>query len=455
MKKYDLAVIGSGPCGYVAAIRAAQSGLKVCIFEKDDIGGVCLNWGCIPTKSLFASSTALYNIERASEFGIDVKGFELDFLKVNERKEMLVKKLASGIEMLMKARKIDILRGPAQLKSKDIVVSGADEVEAANILIATGSLPFELPGMSFDGRHILSSTDMLGLEEIPGDIVIVGGGVIGCEFASIFRAFGSRITIIEMMEQLLPNEDEEIAKEMLRSFKKRGIEILTGVKVETVEKKGQGVHLMLSTGKSISGSKVLICVGRSPNSRGFGIEDLGIECERGWIKVDRLFRTNIKNIYAAGDCIGGILLAHVASREGISAVESILGNEPSLDYNVVPNCIFTQPEIASVGLTTKIAKNRGINARSRKFLFSGIGKAHVIGEIGGFIKLVVDAATDKILGAQIIGSHATELVAELSLSIQFGITSEGLARVIHAHPTLSEAVQEASEAMHNRAIHSL
>ncbi|PIP68534.1 MAG: dihydrolipoyl dehydrogenase [Candidatus Omnitrophica bacterium CG_4_9_14_0_2_um_filter_42_8] len=439
MTKYDLAIIGSGPCGYVAGIRAAQLGLKTCIFEKDRIGGVCLNWGCIPTKALSASAIALYNIERASEFGINVKSYDLDFAKVYERKENIVKKLSMGVEMLLKARKLDIIKENAQIKSPSIVKTANLEIEAKNILIAAGSVPFELPGILFDHTDILSSTDILELKAIPKSLIIVGGGVIGCEFASIFRSFGSEITIIEAMSQLLPNEDEEIARKLEQLFKRRGIKVLTNTKIDKIDK----------------GDKAFIAVGRSPNSKGLGLEALGVECNKGWIKVNENFRTNVNNIYAAGDIKGGMLLAHVASKEGIAAVEHMAGNSQPIDYNAVPSCIFTNPEIASVGLNKLAAKNKGIEVKVRKFLFSAIGKAHVLGETDGFIKLVTDSKNDKIVGCQIIGPHATGLIAEISPCIQFGITSEKLASVIHAHPTLSEIICEVSEAVHNKAIHSL
>jgi len=439
MNKYDLAIIGSGPCGYVAGIRAAQLGLKTCIFEKDKIGGVCLNWGCIPTKALSASANALYNIERSAEFGINVKGFEIDFLKVCERKEAIVKKLSLGVEMLLKTRKLEIIKEKAEIKSPNAIKTASLEIEAKNILIATGSIPFELPLLPFDHNNILSSSDILDLKAIPKSLTIVGGGVIGCEFASIFRSFGSEITIIEAMPQLLPNEDEEIVRKIEQIFKKRGIKVLTNTKID----------------KANDGEKTLVCVGRSPNSKSLGVEALGIGLDRGWIKVDEHYRTNINNIYAAGDIKGGMLLAHLASKEGISAVEGMRGNKYPIDYNVIPSCIFTHPEIASVGLNEKIAKNKGLNAKARKFLFGAIGKSHVLGELDGFIKLVVDDASDKILGAQIIGPHATELIAEISVCVQFGVTSEKLASVIHAHPTLSEIICEVSEAIHNKAIHSL
>ena len=420
MTKHDLAIIGSGPCGYVAAIRAAQLGIKVSVFEKEHVGGVCLNWGCIPTKALSATAGVLANIQRSAEFGINIKGFDIDFSKAQERKNNIIKKLSSGIEMLFKARKIELVRTKAEL----------GKIDAKNILIATGSSPFQLPGMEFDGKSILSSTDMLELKSIPKSIVIVGGGVIGCEFASIFRQFGSEITIVEMMERLLPTEDEEISKKIEQIFKRKGIKICTGTKVEKIENN----NVTLSSGDTVSGEKVLVSIGRVPNSEGLD----GITRDnKGWIKVDENFRTNVKNIYAAGDVIGGILLAHVASREGICAVEAMVGRNTGIDYNVIPSCIFTSPEIASVGMTEAKARADGLDVKARKFLFSAIGKAHVSGETEGFIKLVVDNKTDKILGAQLIGPHVTELVAEISPCIQFNITSEKLASVIHAHPTLS------------------
>lgn len=439
MNKYDLAIIGSGPCGYVAAIRASQLGLRTCIFEKDKIGGVCLNWGCIPTKALIASSELLLQAERASEFGVNIANISLDFAKVQERKETIVKKLSSGIEMLMKARSLEIIREKAEIKSPTSIKTPSLEIEVNFILIAAGSVPFEIPGITFNQTNILSSTDMLELKNIPKSLIIVGGGVIGCEFASLFRSFGSEITIIEALPQLLPNEDEEIARKLERIFKKRGIKVLTNTKIDKIDKN----------------DTALISVGRSPNSKGLGIETLGIETDKGWIKVDESFRTSIKNIYAAGDIKGGMLLAHLASKEGITCVEGICGNKKPIDYNIVPSCIFTYPEIASVGLNEKTAKNKGIEVIVRKFLFSAIGKSHIAGETDGFIKLVVDAKTDKILGSQMIGPHVTELVAEISPCIQFGITSEKLASVIHAHPTLSEIICEVSEAVHNKAIHSL
>lgn len=442
MNKYDLAIIGSGPCGYAAAIKAARSGMKVCVFEKDRIGGVCLNWGCIPTKTLSASGQILRNVQRASEFGINVKDYSVDYDKVLARKDMVIKKLASGIEMLFKARKIEVINEKAIIKNTGSILAGSREIALKNILIATGSVPFEIPAMPFDGVNILSSTDVLSLRVIPKSILIVGGGVIGCEFASILRTFGSEVAIVEMMEQLLPGEDAEITRKLTEIFKKRGIRVYTGTKVEGVDRKDGFLNAILSSGAAIDSEKILVCVGRSSDSKDLGLENVGVDSDKGWIKVDENFRTSIGNIYAAGDVKGGALLAHVASREGVCAAEAMCGRKAPLDYNIVPSCIFTDPEIASVGLNEKTAKSRGLNVRSRKFLFSAIGKAHIMGDVDGFIKMIVNSDDDKILGAQIIGPHAAELIAEISPCVQLGITSEKLAGVIHAHPTLSEIIQE-------------
>ena len=421
MSKYDLAVIGAGPGGYAAAVKAAGLGMKVVVYEKEAVGGVCLNWGCIPTKALSATAAVLTNVQRSAEFGINVNGYELDFAKAQERKDNVVKKLAFGIEMLFKAKKIELIKAEAKI----------DKVDAKNILIATGSSPLQLPGMEFDGKTILSSTDMLGLESVPKSILIIGGGAIGCEFASTFKTFGADVTIVEMMEQILPTEDAEIARKLEQIFKKKGIKVFTKTTVEKMDK-GKAI---LSNGSMVLAEKILVSVGRVPSSG--GLEGV-IRDNKGWIKVDKDFKTNSKNIYAAGDVIGGILLAHVASREALCAVSHMAGKKSTINYNVIPSCIFTYPEIASVGLTQKQTEG----ARSRKFLFSAIGKAHVLGETEGFIKLVVDTKTDKILGAQMIGPHVTELISEIAPCVQFGLTSKKLASVIHAHPTLSEAIQE-------------
>jgi len=440
--RYDLAIIGSGPCGYVAAIHASQIGMKVCIIEKDALGGVCLNQGCIPTKALSVSAGVYYNIERANEFGINVRDYNINFQGIQDRKNNIIKRLTQGIETLLRSRKVEIVKGRAVLRDQRHIVVGDIVIEFANLLIASGSRPLELEGMPFDGVNILSSTHMLDLKEIPRAIVIVGGGVIGCEFASIFKTFGSDVTIVEAMEHILPTEDEELSRKLEQIFRDRGIKVFTNKKVDELTFKAE---------------RILVCIGRRPNSEGFGLEELGIECDKdkGWIKVDKNFRTNIKNIYAAGDVKGGMLLAHVASREGVAAVEAMAGMDKALDYNAVPNCIFTNPEIASVGLTEKKARKNGIDATSRKFLFSAVAKPHILGETEGFIKLVVDNRNDRILGGHIIGPGATELIAELSLCVQFGITSEQLAGAIHGHPTLSEIVHEVSKSVHGRAIHSL
>lgn len=454
--KYDLAIIGSGPCGYVSAIRAAQLGLKTCVFEEHKIGGVCLNYGCVPAKVLINTAGILYDFKRASEFGINIKDWELDFSKVQAKKEAVINKLASGIELLFKSKSLNLIKEKAEITSLNHIRTNSLEVFASNILIASGSEPYEMPELRFDNKFILSSTDILALPKVPESIVILGGGVIGCEFASMLNIFGSNVTIVEKMGQILPNEDEEIARKIEIIFRKRGIKVMKNTTLAGIERRDEKVKTIFSNGENVEAERILACLGRKPNYKGLGLENIGVEFDNKGIKVDRFFRTNIQNIYAAGDVKGGFLLAHVASKEGICAVEAIHGKpETGIDYNVIPNCIFTRPEISSVGLTEKAAISKGYGVVSRKFLFSAIGKSHILGETDGFIKLVVDNSNDKVLGAQIIGHGAGELIAEIGICVQYGITSEKIAGVIHAHPTLSEVIQEVSQAVHGKGIHSI
>jgi len=445
MDKHKISIIGSGPAGYSAAIRAAQMGMEVVVFEKGGLGGVCLNWGCIPTKTLATSASLLSNIKRADEFGINIKEYNLDFAKVQKRKESIVAGLSSGIGMLFNSHKIRLIKESAKIEEHNCISVNSEKVKTDSILIATGSMPLSISNIEFDHDKILSSKDMLSLKKIPRHLIIIGGGAIGCEFASIFKMFGSEVTIIEMAAQLLPNEDTEIAKRIELIFKKRGIKVFTNNKVEGIDKTEDGVKVFLSDGQVIAGDRSLVSIGRKPNTNDLGIEELGVVCDKGWIKTDKKFSTNIRNIYAAGDVTGGMLLAHVGSREGVAAIDAIAGVKNDINYEVIPSCIFTQPEIASVGLNDKNAKDKSYNTISRKFLFSAIGKSHIAGDTEGFLKLIVNSDNDKILGAHIIGMNATELIAELSVCIQYGITSEQLTRVIHAHPTLSEIVRETAE----------
>lgn len=455
MKNFDIIIIGAGPGGYVAAIRGAQLGAKVAVIEKEEVGGTCLNWGCIPTKSLINS------VETACP--------GINFSEITQRKNEVVKKLRLGVEGLFKARKIELFKGTGKFNEKrNIEVSDPsgkiiEELEGKNIIIASGSIPFELPNMKFNRQNIISSNEVINLLKTPKDLIIVGGGVIGCEFANIFSHLGVKVTIIEMLDTILPGIDKEIAKKLELIMKKKGITILTGTKVESSSASPDTVTVNLSSGSanlaaassSLTAEKALVCVGRAINSANLGLEKAGIKTERNRILVNKYLQTNFENIYAIGDCIGGLLLAHVASYEGVIAAENILQEKKEVDYRVVPNCIFTQPEIGCVGLSEETAKQSGVEVKIGRFPFTALGKAQVIGKTEGLVKIIIDGKTDKILGAAILGAGATELISSIAVAMHFEATSEQLERIIFAHPTLSEAIKEAAESVHKRAIHSL
>ena len=453
MDKYDVVVIGAGPGGYVAAIRAAQLGGKVCVIEKGHLGGTCLNRGCIPSKAIITSMKLLSLIKSSSSFGIDVQGYQVNFPKVISRKDEVVLKLRQGIGGLFKAKKIDLKNGEGKVVQPNRVMAGSEEIEAKNVIVATGSEPLELPQFKFDGEKILSSTDILGLKEIPKSLLIIGGGVIGCEFACIYAELGTKVSIVEMMPNILPTEDKELGKRMALIIKKKGVEILTDTKIEKIEKNAEGILASLSNGSTMQKERALVSVGRSLNSSRLGLEELGIKIERGRLQVDEYLRTSIPNVYAVGDVIGGLLLAHVASHEGLVAAENALGANKKIDYTVVPNCIFTDPEIGSVGSTEDAARQKGYEVKVGRFPFMALGKAHALGETEGFVKLVGDAKTNQILGGQILGPHATDLIAELAVAMKLESTMEELEETIHAHPTLSEGIMEAAGNFYGRAIH--
>ncbi len=447
MKNFDIIIIGSGPGGYVAAIRAAQLGAKVGVIEKDQVGGTCLNWGCIPTKSLINS--------------LETACGQPDYTEVNRRKNEVVNKLRLGIEGLFKARKIELLRGVGQIKNKNTVeVSGLDgknieQIEGKNIIIATGSRPYELPNLKFNRTSIISSNEIINLEAVPKDLIIVGGGVIGCEFANIFLHFKTKVTIIEMMDSILPGVDKEISRKLELIMKKKGINILTKTKVERCDSAQELVTVELSNNSNLSAEKLLVCVGRSINSENIGLENLGIKTERNKILVNKYLETNVDNIYAIGDVTGGMLLAHLASYQGIAAVENILGEKKEINYNLVPCCIFTQPEIGCVGLSEDAAKQMGFEIKVGRFPFTALGKAQVINKTEGLVKIIVEAKTDKILGAAILGPGATELIATITTAMYFNATSAQLEKIIFAHPTLSESIGEAAASVQKKAIHTL
>ncbi|MGB9860236.1 MAG: dihydrolipoyl dehydrogenase [Moorellaceae bacterium] len=457
---YKIAVIGAGPGGYVAAIRAAQLGAKVAVVEQGALGGTCLNRGCIPTKALLAGAALVQGIRRAAHFGIEVQGYTVDYSRLAARKEAVVKQLNQGIALLFKKNKIDLFSGRACLRGpRRIAVTGdngqVQEIEAENIVLATGSEPALLPSLGYNGRNVVTSTEALEWTALPESLLIIGGGVIGCEFATLFSTLGVKVTLVEAMPTVLPMIDGELARRYQMLLKRTGVEIKTGAQVTAVREEEGRVKLTLATGEELAAAKVLISIGRRFNTSGLGLEEVGVALgSRGEILVDDYLRTNIEGVYAVGDVTNKIQLAHVASAQGIAAIQTILGRPTKVNYEAVPSCIFTYPEIASVGLTQEEAEKRGFKVRVGKFSFQASGKAQASGETDGMVKIVADAASDRILGVHIMGPHATELIAEGTLAVTQGIKARELAECIHAHPTLAEAVMEAAEAVHGRSIHA-
>ena len=455
-----IAILGAGPGGYVAALKAAQRGADVTIIESEEVGGTCLNWGCIPTKTLLASSEAYSKAKELDSFGIDLEGTIIpNMQKIIARKNKVVSGQVKGIRGLFKSWNVNLKEGMGTFISPneirvDVSDGSEETVSADAFIIATGSRPAELPAFPFDGKNIISSTEALGLSDVPGSLLIVGAGVIGCEFACIYRELGSEVTVVELLPRAVSTEDKAISDLLERELKKKKIKLMTGVKVETVEIKDDGVHSCLSNGKEISADKVLVSIGRILNSDGIGLENAGVSVGKGKeITVNNKLQTNVPNIYAVGDVTGGIMLAHVASRQGIVAVENIMGDDRTIDYSVVPAAIFTSPEIASVGLREHEAEEKGIDYDIGEFQFRALGKAHAMGEISGFIKVIAEKESDRIIGAHIIGPHASDLVHEYAVAMQSGLKTKDIAETIHAHPTLSEGLMEAAEDVHNAAIH--
>lgn len=455
-----LAILGAGPGGYVAAIKAAQLRAQVTVIEDTEVGGTCLNRGCIPTKALIASSEMLARVRQLEKFGIELKGEIIPNLsKIIERKNRIVNTQVKGIRGLFKSWGITLKEGRGVLLSpEEIEVTAKDgskeKITADRIIIATGSRPAHLPAFPFDGNRIISSDDALKLTDIPKSLLVVGAGVIGCEFACIYRELGSDVTMVEMLPRAVATEDIEVSELLERELKKKKIKLYTNVRVERVDIKDDAVHAFLSDGKEIVVEKTLVSIGRAFNSDGIGLEAIGInEGNRGEIIVNEKMETNVNGVYAIGDVIGGILLAHVASREGIIAARNVMGGDEKIDYSVIPTTIFTSPEIASVGLREHQAAEKGIKVRTGHFQFRALGKAHAMGEIEGFIKIVSEEASDRILGAHIIGPHASDLIHEASLAIKTGLKTKDIAETIHAHPTLSEGIMETAEDVHGEAIH--
>ncbi|AEG61605.1 dihydrolipoyl dehydrogenase [Desulforamulus ruminis] len=456
---YRIVIIGGGPGGYVAAIRAAKLGAKVALVEKDQVGGTCLNWGCIPTKALVSQAALVAAIRRSEELGIQVGQIAVDYGRMKERKDQVVNKLVGGVQYLLKKNKVEVIQGagrivaPGQVKV-DLKDGGEMVLDAENIILATGTRPALIPALGYDGQRVMTSDEILNLTELPGEMLIIGGGVIGCEFACIFAELGVKITIVEALPTLLSTVDRDVQRQMQSILKKRGITVKTKSKITAVTKTADKVMALLENGEELVADKILISIGRTMNLAEQGLAELGVQFnDRGAVQVDSRLRTSVPGIYAIGDITGKIQLAHVASAQGMVAVDHIMGKEKEMDYSVVPSCIFTIPETAGVGLTTQEAEARGIKIKAGKFPFMASGKAVAMGETEGFVKILADPDTDRILGVHILGPHATDLIGEATLAIQLGATVEQLAGTIHAHPTLSEAVLEAAEALHGMAVH--
>lgn len=458
---YDIIVLGSGPGGYVTAIRASQLGFKVAVVEKESLGGVCLNWGCIPTKALLKSASVFEYINHAKDFGINVKDASHDFGAVVNRSREVANGMSGGVQFLMKKNKIDVINGTGKVKpGKKIAVTddkGTTEYTAKHIIIATGARSRELPNLPQDGKNVIGYREAMTLEKQPKKMVIVGSGAIGVEFAYFYHAMGTEVTIVEYLPNIVPNEDEEVSKQLERTFKKKGINILTNASVEKVDASSKGCKVLVKTKKgdeTLEADVVLSAVGIQANIENIGLEDVGIATDKGKILVNDFYQTNIPGYYAIGDCVPGAALAHVASAEGIICVEKIAGQhvEP-LDYGNIPGCTYCSPEISSVGMTEKQAKEAGYELKVGKFPFSASGKASAAGHKEGFVKLIFDAKYGELLGGHMIGYNVTEMIAEIVALRKLETTGHEIIKTVHPHPTMSEAVMEAAAAAYGEVIH--
>jgi dihydrolipoamide dehydrogenase len=458
---FDLVVLGAGPGGYVAAIRAAQLGMKVACVEKEDaLGGTCLRVGCIPSKALLDSSELYDQIRhKTGQHGIAVADVSIDVGTMMKRKEEVVVSLTRGVAGLFKKNGIEWVRGFGRLASPDTVeveVEGSEgkrTLKARNVLLAPGSVPVELPFLKFDHERIIDSTGALSIPAVPGHLVVVGGGVIGMELGSVWLRLGAKVTVLEAMPTILPGLDGEVIRQATRIFQKQGFELRTGTKVTGAERKGEKVVVSVEGGEPIEADYLLVAVGRRAYTEGMGFEEAGVRLERGVIRVDERFHTGVGNVYAIGDAIGGRMLAHKAEEEGVAAVENIAGKHGHVMYAAVANVVYTWPEIASVGMSEEEAKKEGIEYRTGKFPFSANGRAKAMGETEGFVKVIADAKTDRLLGLHIVGPRASDMIAEAALAMEFESSAEDIARTVAAHPTLPEVVKEAALGVAGRMIH--
>ncbi|MEX0988316.1 MAG: dihydrolipoyl dehydrogenase [Bacteroidales bacterium] len=461
--KYDVLVIGSGPGGYVAAIRASQLGLKTAVVEKESLGGICLNWGCIPTKSLLKSAQVLEYLQHAGDYGIVIEGkAKADFSKVVERSRTVANGMSNGIQYLFKKNKIESISGTGKLKSKGVVTvtdekGKSTDVEAKHIILATGARSRELPNLKQDGKKIIGYRKAMTLDKLPESMVVVGSGAIGSEFANFYTTMGTKVTLVEFLPNVVPVEDEEVSKQLERSFKKSGMKVMTSASVEKVDTSGKKCKVTIKTKKgneTVEADIVLSAVGITPNIENIGLEELKIDTVDGKVKVDEYYRTNVDGIYAIGDIVAGPALAHVASAEGIVCVEKIAGHHPQpVDYSNIPGCTYTSPEIASMGMTEKAAKEAGYQVKIGKFPFTASGKASAAGAKEGFVKLIFDEKYGELLGAHMIGANVTEMIAELVVARKLETTGEEIIKSVHPHPTMSEAIMEAAAAAYGEVIH--
>ena len=460
--EYDVFVVGSGPGGYVTAIRASQLGLKTAVVEKESLGGVCLNWGCIPTKALLKSANVFDYINHAEDYGIQVDGFKADFNSIVKRSRSVAEKMSGGVQFLMKKNKIDILMGMGKvLTGKKVEVTDEKgktrQHSAKNIIIATGARSRQLPNLEQDGEKVIGYRAAMVLPKLPKKMVVVGSGAIGVEFAYFYNSMGVDVTVVEFMPNIVPVEDTDVSKQLERTFKKQGMKIMTNSSVENIDKSGKSCEVTVKTAKGeekLTCDVVLSAVGIEANIEGIGLEEVGIVVDKGRIIVNEFFETNMPGYYAIGDVIPGPALAHVASAEGITCVEKIAGLNPEpIDYGNIPGCTYCSPEIASVGMTEKAAKDAGYDIKIGKFPFSASGKASAAGHNDGFIKLVFDAKYGELLGGHMIGSNVTEMIAEIVAIRRLETTGHELIKTIHPHPTMSEAIMEAAAAAYDEVIH--
>jgi dihydrolipoamide dehydrogenase len=459
----DLIVIGGGPGGYVAAIRAAQLGMQVALVEREALGGICLNWGCIPTKALLRHAELYRLMQRGEEFGLQCDNLRFDFEKIVARSRQIADRLAQGVAFLMRKNKIQVFKGQGRLAGVSAVtvqgVHGEREaiLRASHIIVATGARPRALPGLPFEHPHVLSSTEAMILKEVPAALIIVGAGAVGVEFAYFYNAFGSKVTLVEMLPQILPQEDSEISGLLHKSLTRQGIDILVDSRVESADNTAEGVRVQVRTPdgpRRIEGSKVLVAIGVQGNIEHLGLETAGVQSERGFIPVNAQCQSNVPGIYAIGDVNGPPCLAHVASAEGIATVEAIAGQETlGVNRRNIPACTYCQPQVASIGFTEQAARQAGYTIRVGRFPFSASGKALAVGESEGLVKVIFDAASDELLGTHILGSEATDLIAEVGIARTLETTHYEILKTVHAHPTLSEAIMEAVGDAYQEAIH--